>query len=114
MKKLLLAGAALVLMATSALSTQPVVVPAQYRGLWCFNKKVTYLYRCRQANDESYQNIGRNRMKVDEENSCPIIAVKPTAKGHRLSWKCPPNVEAYVPPPGSVDLWLDARGRLHM
>jgi hypothetical protein len=107
----LLAGIAALLMATSALSAQPVVVPAKYRGLWCSNTNGTKLYRCRQANNESYQSIGRDRIKIDEENSCLISAIRPTAKGHRLSVDCPPNVPY---PPKHIDLWLDTRGRLHM
>jgi hypothetical protein len=113
MTRFFIAGIAALLMAISAVSAQPVAVPAKYRGLWCFPniKGNTPLYRCRKANDESYQYIGRNSMKIDEENNCPITAVKPTAKGHRLSVDCPPNVPY---PPKHIDLWLDARGRLHM
>jgi hypothetical protein len=117
MKKVLLAGiAALSVLGASAVSAQSVEVPAKYRGLWCFPnikniKDNTPLYRCREANDESCQYIGRNRMKIDEENDCPIIAIKPTAKGHRLIVGCPPDVPY---PPKHVDLWLDARGHLHM
>jgi hypothetical protein len=111
MKTMLLAGvAALSVLGVSAASAQPV--PVKYRGLWCFNKNATYLYRCREANDESYQYIGRNDMKISEEGSCPIIVVKPTAKGHRVSVDCPPGVAS--DPPKYTDLWLDARGRLHM
>jgi hypothetical protein len=92
-------------------------VPAQYRGLWCFRdiknvKDSTPLYRCRKANDESYQYVGRDSIKVDEEGGCPIAAVRPTAKGHRLTLDCPPD---RVPKVSAkyIDLWLDRRGRLH-
>jgi hypothetical protein len=87
-------------------------VPAKYRGVWCNSKHSTYYYRCREANDESYEYIGRNSIKVDEEGTCPIAAIRPTAKGHRLTLDCPPD---RVPKPSSeyIDLWLDARGHLH-
>jgi hypothetical protein len=116
MTRFFLAGVATLLMATSALSAQSIVVPAKYRGLWCYRnvlkvKNSTPFYRCRRANDESYQYIGRDRIKIDEENSCPISAIRPTAKGHRLIVDCPPNVPY---PPKHIDLWLDIRGRLHM
>jgi hypothetical protein len=113
MKKALIAGAALVLMATSAVSAQSIVIPAKYRGLWCYPniKNNTPPYRCRKANDESYEYIGRDSIKVNEESSCPIAAIRTTAKGHRLSVDCPPNVPY---PPKRIDLWLDTRGRLHM
>jgi hypothetical protein len=116
MKKLLLAGVT----ALSVLSASPAMsaeVPAQYRGLWCFPdikniKNSTPLYRCRKANDESYQYVGRDSIKVDEEGDCPIAAVRPTAKGHRLTLGCPPDRVSESPK--YIDLWLDRRGRLHL
>jgi hypothetical protein len=58
------------MLTTSVVSAQSVEVPAKYRGLWCFPNPIkgdTPLYRCRKANDESYQYVGRNSMKIDEE-----------------------------------------------
>jgi hypothetical protein len=93
-------------------SAAGVNVPAQYRGLWCFNKKATQLSRCREANDESYQYIGRNSMKMSEEGECPITSVTPTANGHRVRVRCPSGIDPN--PPEHIDLWLDARGHLHI
>jgi hypothetical protein len=53
-------------------SAAGVNVPAQYRGLWCFNKKATQLSCCREANDESYQYIGRNSMKMSGKANAPL------------------------------------------
>jgi hypothetical protein len=86
-------------------------VPAQYRGLWCEARDGAY-YRCREANSEGYQHIRRDHIKLSEEGDCRIIAVTPTAKGHRLRVYCPPGV--LPDPPEHVNLRLDARGRLHL
>jgi hypothetical protein len=42
----------------------------------------------------------------------PITSVTPTANGHRVRVNCPPGIDPN--PPEHIDLWLDARGHLHM
>ena len=86
-------------------------VPAQYRGLWCEARDGTY-YRCREATSEGYRHIRRDRIKLSEEGDCPVTAVTPTTKGHRLRVNCHPDV--LPDPPEHVNLRLDARGRLHL
>jgi hypothetical protein len=125
MKKLLLTSVAALFLATGTASAASIEVPKQYRGLWCYSNgknNIARYYRCREATGEDYEYIGRSRMKIDEETSCPIIAVKPTAKGHRLTWRClsstatlPDGTEVNVGPiikSGNVDVWL-VHGRLH-
>src|SRR5262245_20136014 len=98
MKYLLATAAVLALTNAAAAGAE---VPAKYRGLWCDTEKgPVYWYRCRKATSEAYQDIGRDRMKVDEENSCRIAAVRPIAKGHRLTLDCAPNVRE---PPKYID-----------
>jgi hypothetical protein len=83
-KSLIAASLALLASCQSPLRADAAEVPAQYRGLWCDRDDGSY-YRCRKATSEGYMDIGRNRIKVDEETSCRIATVKPTAKGHRLT-----------------------------
>jgi hypothetical protein len=92
-------------------------VPAQYRGLWCepregINYSGNTYYRCRKATSEGYQQIWRDRIKLDEENNCRVIGVRPTAKGHRLSVDCPSTGTSFPNPPKHFDLRLNTRGRL--
>jgi hypothetical protein len=105
-KSLIAASLALLASCQSPLRADAAEVPAQYRGLWCDRDDGSY-YRCRKATSEGYMDIGRNRIKVDEETSCRIATVKPTAKGHRLTLT--PDCSA-VEPPKYIDLRLDARG----
>jgi hypothetical protein len=122
MKKLLLTSVAALFLTTGIASAASIEVPKQYRGLWCYsngNNNIARYYRCRKATGEDYEHIGRTHMKIDEENSCPIIAVKPTAKGHRLTWRCLPSATLPdgtefepVTKSGNVDVWL-VHDRLH-
>jgi hypothetical protein len=109
MKKIFLASvvAQSVLSASAAMSAE---VPAQYRGLWCWSMRGTGPgHRCRdkEINDSS-RAIGRDYIDLIEanENDCTVVAVKRRAKGHRLYVACNDG-------PVDVDLWLDARKRLH-
>jgi hypothetical protein len=111
MKTLLAGIAALSALTASVAHAVSAEVPAQYRGIWCYSKNANYLYRCREALGEGDPYIDRNSIQIDEEGSCPIAIVEPTAKGHRLTLDCHPN---RVPePPKYIDLRLDARGHLH-
>jgi hypothetical protein len=106
MKKTLLAGIAALFLATGAATAE---VPTQYRGLWCWSKNTNAQHRCRKSGvDESSRSIGRDYIEVTEanENSCRVIAVKRTTKGHRVYVACSDG-------PVDVDLWFDAHGRLH-
>jgi hypothetical protein len=85
-------------------------VPAKYRGLWCAPLSGAYWYRCRKANNEAYQFVGRHSIKVDEEGDCPIATVKPIARGHRVFLNCP--ADRAPTPPKYIDLRINARGHL--
>jgi hypothetical protein len=86
-------------------------VPAHYRGIWCsVPGNSTSYYRCREATGEDSIYIRRDLIYISEEGGCRVTAVTPTAKGHRLRVYCP---DVLPKPPEYIDLWLDARGRLH-
>ena len=66
-------------------------------------------HHCRRATDEDYLEIRGDRINLFEgEFDCRINGVASIAKGHRLHVRC--RDIALV----KVDLWLDARGRLHL
>ena len=98
---------------TSKTPAAAAEVPAQYRGLWCSVPRTdgTRYYRCRHATGEDSREIRRDGFNIFEEGDCRINTVTRTAKGHRLRVTCrggPSDIE-----PERVDLWFDARGRLH-
>jgi hypothetical protein len=112
MKKLFLTGVAALSLLNAAGATS-VEVPKQYRGQWCYidiqNDRA--FRRCRKSNGEGAPAITREVLYLGEPDSvdeaCRVVSVKPTAKGHRASVESCGNSKA-------IDLWLDARGHLHI
>ena len=68
---------------------RPALAPRCQRNIADCEARDGMYYRCREATSEGYQHIRRDRIKLSEEGDCRIIAVTPTAKGHRLRVYCP-------------------------
>jgi hypothetical protein len=89
-------------------------IPKQYRGQWCYvdiHDDDKGYYRCKEANGEGAPYFGRNRATVGEADSksdnIQIEKITRTKKGHRFHH----NIDCE---PERFDVWIDARGRLHI
>jgi hypothetical protein len=82
MKKLLLAGVAVLFLATGA--AHAVEIPKQYRGAWCETKWRTIYKRCPSADFEIKQTYW-----TTVESTCTVSAIRKSKYGgHRLSAVC--------------------------
>jgi hypothetical protein len=96
-------------------TTATIDAPTRYQALWCTvpGTRDAQYYRCKEADREGYLAIRGSRIHLYEEDGdvCRIHGVAPITKGHRLYVRCTgPQGNGEV----KVDLWLDARGRLHL
>ena len=111
MKTPLLAGVAVLLLATGAAHAE-MYIPQKYRGLWCSISGISY-YRCdKNPNSEDSITISAERISVGTEENwelCGIGIGWPTKKGHIFTVGCPKKKISL-----GVALWLDTRGRLHI
>lgn len=114
MKKVLLTGIAALLLSTGAAHAE-LYIPQKYRGIWCSvirNDAPDVYRRCRVPDSEDNIEVRADRISVGTEENwelCGIGIGWPTKKGHAFTVGCPKGKFSL-----QMELWLDARGRLHV